>query len=189
MTLCKERLVSFKLIERNLELWQNWQDQEPSKKSAQIGAIEEGIHDYAVEIADDSGYDNKFETGSNSAGGSNSLGMFTTIYSTLLNKILTNTEVSVSAKQLLDYIISDGDCRSLARMSLVELCPSANKDIRDDLESRKNVKLKKNICKIFICPKCKNNETTSKMVQKKALDEGQTQSLQCERCFYRWDLY
>jgi DNA-directed RNA polymerase subunit M/transcription elongation factor TFIIS len=183
MTLCKERLISFKLIENNLELWQNWQEQPASKRTAQISAIEEGIHAYAVEIADDSGYDKKFETVPNS------LGMFTTIYSTLLNKILTNTEVNVSAKQLLDYIINDGNCHSLARMSLVELCPSANKDIRDDLESRKNVKLKKNICKIFICPKCKHNETTSKMVQKKALDEGQTQTLQCEHCLYRWDLY
>jgi DNA-directed RNA polymerase subunit M/transcription elongation factor TFIIS len=191
----KERTIYINLIENKLTLWDEWNTQLAEDKQTQLSNIEAGCYEYVLDIAEEDGYEKSFGDY-----------LFATTYSSIVNKILSNLIVKDDNRQLLNYIMGNkeydelGDeiveneedriqqLKLLAKMTTEELCPNSNKKIRDELESRKKQIIKRNICKIFTCPKCKHNETTSKIHQTKALDEGSTQTIKCERCNYRWAL-
>lgn len=194
INIADERVLHINLIKDKLSKWEEWDRQSPELKSKQVMLIERGCHNYTIDIADDEGYEKKFDDR-----------LFAMTYSSLIHKILSNLDVKDDNSQLINFIMWNCDksddnydatstlkyenpLLSLAKMSAEELCPNSNKQIRDVLESRKKQVIKKNICKLFTCPKCKHNETTTETKQSKALDEGSTQYIKCERCQYRWHL-
>ena len=71
-------------------------------------------------------------------------------------------------------------------MTTEELCPHANKAVRDEIELRKKIKIEKNMSGFNTCSKCHSKRTTIEIVQTRALDEGTTKKITCEDCGNRW---
>jgi DNA-directed RNA polymerase subunit M/transcription elongation factor TFIIS len=143
-----------------------------------ISSIESGCHAHTIDICDENGYDKRFDST-----------MFLITYSSITSKILYNLQKNDINRPLVNKIINgELDLYYLATLSSEELCPEANAKIRENLELRKQQKIKKNICDLYTCSKCKHNKTTTYTKQTRALDEGMTTFVQCENCHYKWTL-
>lgn len=173
---CAERQTSARLIARGLSEWPQWAAQDARACMEQVLQIERGCHNATIDICNVEGYCKRFDSQ-----------MFLITYSSLINKILSNFEVAIDNGRLIDNIIGGVlDAQSLATMTTEELCPHANKEIRDDIELRKRQKIEKNVSLLYTCSKCRHNRTTVEIVQTRALDEGTTKKITCSNCGFRW---
>ncbi len=184
MAMCNERLASIKLIESIILKWPNMPNDKinnlsDDKRTQIVKLIERGCHNTAIDIADNEGYEKVF---------GNSI--FTKTYSALVYKLVSNIDYLDQNRPLINMIIDDEiDILSLANMTSEELCPSANKKIRDEIQLRQKQRIVKNVSTLYTCPRCKGNRTVLQIQQTRALDEGTTLAIKCDNCEHEWKKY
>jgi DNA-directed RNA polymerase subunit M/transcription elongation factor TFIIS len=109
------------------------------------------------------------------------------LYSLICGRVGSNLDADTGNEYLINAIINDSiDIEKIGFMSSDELNPKIRKKINEDIEVRKNIKIKQKTTSLYTCRNCKSKKATCRAVQMKSLDEGKNLVLNCTVCSYRW---
>ena len=114
---------------------------------------------------------------------------FTYLYQLVCNKITKNldNESEVGNDYLINEINNNNiDIANIAEMPSDKLCPIKSDNIKQNLILRNQQKLNYKTSTLYTCKNCGKKEVTIKMVQIKALDEGQSCGCSCNFCGFNW---
>ncbi|AMN84804.1 transcription factor S-II-related protein [Faustovirus] len=114
---------------------------------------------------------------------------FVQVYSTECYRITSNLapDSTVGSSYLARQLISgEMDANNITQLTSHQLSPLSTQAERDMIKRRKEQKIELKICKAYVCPKCKKNETTYREVQTRAADEPGTFFIECVGCGYSW---
>lgn len=77
----------------------------------------------------------------------------------------------------------------LASMTIDQMVPQANEEIRNGIALRNNQSIQKKICTMYTCNKCKESKTDGgREQQQRSGDEGATLKITCLVCGNKWSL-
>ncbi len=153
-------------------------DQDINEYSESIIGVEKSCYDHAVEIAE---YEMLLPSMLNI--------QFEHLYRTRITRITKNLDINseVGDDHLINLIINRSiDIANISKMTPEELSPSRNKQLVEQLTTRRNQKTSIKASSLYWCKKCKKNETTVRSVQMRSLDEGETLVITCIFCGYNW---
>ena len=109
------------------------------------------------------------------------------LYSLICGRVGSNLDADTGNDYLIDAIINDSiDIEKIGFMSSDELNPKIRKKINEDIEVRKNIKIKQKTTSLYTCRNCKSKELAIRFIQVKSLDEGRTAVLTCQICGFRF---
>jgi len=114
---------------------------------------------------------------------------FVQVYSTECYRIISNLAPgsTVGSSYLANQLISgDIDANNITQLTSHQLSPLSTQGERDMIKRRKEQKIELKICKAYVCPKCKKNETTYREVQTRSADEPGTFFIECVSCGHSW---
>jgi len=116
-------------------------------------------------------------------------------YSTICYKLQCNIDPDiVGSAYLIGEIIlfmntkgKEGiDPSKVAEMSSGELCPGANKPVRDTINLRLKQKMDRKVSNKHTCKKCGKNSTVPIEFQGRSADEASSRSIKCVFCGHVW---
>lgn len=110
-------------------------------------------------------------------------------YSAECYRVVSNLdcESSVGSDYLLLNIINGKiNPDTVANIDSWELCPEASKAERDEIDTRKNIKVDIKVSRAYKCFKCGGNETTIREYQGRSGDELSNLSIRCVNCDHVW---
>ncbi len=113
---------------------------------------------------------------------------FKYLYSLICSRVSKNMDVTseVMDSYLISNIINSSiDVTKIGEMSSDDMS-NKNKEIKDQLNSRRNQKVKQKTTSLYTCRNCKSRECTVRSQQMKSLDEGATLILNCVNCGFRF---
>lgn len=123
--------------------------------------------------------------------------MFISIYSARIGFISSNLDIDGSVIQNINdgnwalNKLADGswDPENLGSMSEAELCPHANREVRDKINIRIGQKIDEKTSSFFACPRCRKRNHTYRQVQIGAGDEPSTFMCTCKECGENYEGY
>jgi len=104
---------------------------------------------------------------------------FTRLYLSHLQYMLDVIARAEFAKMVLD---DNKQCHGIFDIPLKTIKPSVYRDIYDNIDKSRNMKLKKAVSSYYSCSKCGNKECTEEQMQTASLDEAATVIIRCEKC-------
>jgi DNA-directed RNA polymerase subunit M/transcription elongation factor TFIIS len=117
-------------------------------------------------------------------------------YSAICYRVISNADPDVVGdSHLIDAIVNFMEHGAVAgainpadvaQMLSMDLCPSANKAVRDAIAERKNQKTTKKVSTKYVCKKCGSNSTIPLEFQGRSADEASTISIKCVYCGHIW---
>lgn len=109
-------------------------------------------------------------------------GSLFTDYTIMFEKIC----MAIMETDIIDRLISSElKVEDIYNMSLDEMNPAANEDIRNEITTRQNVKIDIKTSKMYRC-KCGGNETLVESKQIRRADEPPTVTARCITCGRKW---
>jgi DNA-directed RNA polymerase subunit M/transcription elongation factor TFIIS len=114
---------------------------------------------------------------------------FVQVYSTECYRIVANLAPgsTVGSSYLAEQLLNgDIDANNITQLTSHQLSPLSTQSERDMIKRRKEQKIELKICKAYVCPKCKKNETTYREVQTRSADEPGTFFIECVKCGHSW---
>ena len=112
-------------------------------------------------------------------------------YSATCARLMMNLrEANFGSSYLIEGLI-DGtiDVNNVGAMTSAELCPAANRELREMIKARQNQQLVQKVCRKYTCRKCRKNETTTETYQGRGSDESSNESITCINCGHHWRIY
>jgi DNA-directed RNA polymerase subunit M/transcription elongation factor TFIIS len=119
---------------------------------------------------------------------------FQSLYNIITYRVQKNlvwTKDDPGSEYLIDTITrGEFDVNNIGKMKSRDLRPAKTKDIYDDIERRKQQKIRKKYSTQHECFKCGGRKTTEVELQLRSLDEGSTLIITCEmdNCSNVWRL-
>lgn len=113
---------------------------------------------------------------------------FKYLYSLICSRVSKNLDCDSEVKDtyLLDNIVKGSiDIDVLGGMSSDDISMK-NNELKEQLNSRRNQKIKQKTTNMYTCRNCKGRECTIRMQQMRSLDEGTTLILNCVNCGFRF---
>jgi len=113
---------------------------------------------------------------------------FKYLYSLICSRVSKNLDSNSEVKDtyLIDNIISGTiNIDNLGGMSSDDISMK-NNELKEQLNSRRNQKIKQKTTNMYTCRNCKGRECTIRMQQMRSLDEGTTLILNCINCGFRF---
>lgn len=110
-------------------------------------------------------------------------------YSEVCYKFLWSWHRDHVAEDLVGRLLSgELDPRTIGAMLSADLDPTANGAIRDEIARRREQKITVTVCRLYRCPKCRYDKTTTREYQARSADEGSTVSIRClnDECGHVW---
>jgi DNA-directed RNA polymerase subunit M/transcription elongation factor TFIIS len=116
-------------------------------------------------------------------------------YSAICYRIQSNMDASaVGSSYLLDsmilFTLSGGskgiDPAKVAEINSNELCPDANRAVRDTIELRLKQKMEYKVSDAHTCKKCEKKCTVRIQFQGRSADEANSTSIKCVACGHIW---
>lgn len=156
-------------------------DLHPSVQERHIRKIERSCHNHACVTADKKNVSRNWQNV-----------LFVHLYNEITFRVQKNLVVrehDPASKYLIDKIISgDFDTNNIGKAKSKELCPEKSQYIYDEIEERKQQKIKKKFSSQHECFKCGGRKTTEVEIQLRSLDEGSTLFITCEmdNCTNTW---
>lgn len=89
-------------------------------------------------------------------------------------------------QDIVDKLSDENFRNNIAKIPTIELVKDLHKEEREVINIRLNTEVKQKVSRLYICKKCKGNETTVEEYQTRALDESSTLSIMCINCGYVW---
>ncbi len=118
---------------------------------------------------------------------------FVSRYSAICHKVMANLNVegSVNSTYMIDKLIAGTvDEYKIGEMTSAELCPEANRALREDIDRRREIKTITKVSREYRCPKCGRNETIPIEYQGRCADEASSRSIKCvaggDDCGHIW---
>jgi DNA-directed RNA polymerase subunit M/transcription elongation factor TFIIS len=133
--------------------------------------MERSCYNAAINMCTLEGIDAKFTTKK-----------FVNRYSSITSRIISNIGI-----YFLNLII-EGKIKpeNVASMTSTELDPSASQHIIDEIKLRSNIRREIKVSTLYICSKCKKNETIFVEYQGRAVDECSNLAIRCIHCQNTW---
>lgn len=89
--------------------------------------------------------------------------------------------------EILDFILDRKYVNyDLSEITARVLLPSYTMDIQNNIDLRLRQKIETKVCRLYICPKCKKNETQTQTIQLRREDEGSNVRITCMNCNHIW---
>lgn len=113
---------------------------------------------------------------------------FKYMYSLICSRVSKNLDTSseVMDSFLIENIINSSvDVSKIGEMSSDDMS-TKNKELKEQLNSRRSQKVKQKTTSMYTCRNCKSRECTIRSQQMKSLDEGATLILNCVNCGFRF---
>lgn len=173
-----ERITQRMIIDHVCGNYHAWAELPDERKKAIVRQIERSCYNSVIKSCTADGVSRLFSDSK-----------FVLRYSVICSKIISNLDVNspVKSDYLIMSIISGAiDANNVADMSSAELCPDANADIRNIIETRQNRSAIQKVSHEYTCDKCKKNETTRKEYQARAGDESSNEMIVCINCGNSW---
>ncbi len=115
---------------------------------------------------------------------------FSNLYAAITYKIISHFDIPDVSLTLANQIFDGNlDIDTIASLSSEELIPGRYDSIREALETRKKQQVIQKISAIYVCPKCKQRQTTTEEVQLRSLDEPANIRATCLSCGNKWIAY
>jgi DNA-directed RNA polymerase subunit M/transcription elongation factor TFIIS len=118
--------------------------------------------------------------------------MFVNIYNIIAYKIQKNLYIpGVENSYLIKNIINGNIlAKDVGSMESKQLQPSKSQVIHNEIEKRKQQKVKKKYSMQYLCTKCGGRKTSELEFQSRSLDEGSTLIITCEmdNCSNKWTI-
>ena len=148
-----------------------------------ITTIEKSCYDDAYEIAESEMLIPSFEYKD-----------FEELYRTRIVRITKNLDINseVGDDHLMGLIleckndINAFDLKSISKKQPEELNPSKHANLLLELNSRRNQSVTIKVSTLYKCRKCFKNKCTTKSIQMRSLDEGETTVVTCVFCGHKW---
>lgn len=148
-----------------------------------IMRIEKSCYEHACEIAESEMMIPSF-----------SYPQFEELYRTRIVRITKNLDINseIGDDHLMNTILeykndpSVIDLDSISKMRAEELNPSKYTSLLLQLNSRRNQSVTVKVSTLYKCRKCHKNKCTTKSVQMRSLDEGETTVVTCVFCGHKW---
>jgi DNA-directed RNA polymerase subunit M/transcription elongation factor TFIIS len=109
-------------------------------------------------------------------------------YSELMGKIFQHIDPKspVGPTNVMEKLISGELGKSLVEVPSRDLWDGRSKEIKEDIKARCMQKVKQKTSALYICGKCKKNQTIVKEVQLRSLDEACNWKITCVHCQHQW---
>ncbi|QJX71649.1 transcription elongation factor A protein [Faustovirus] len=173
-----QRVKILELIEQSFEQLKEFNELDEERATALIRRIERSCLNATVAHCEKDGIPRNWLDKS-----------FVQVYSTECYRITANLapDSTVGSSYLARQLIAgEVDANNITLLTSHQLSPLSTQSERDMIKRRKEQKIELKICKAYVCPKCKKNETTYREVQTRAADEAGTFFIECVTCGYSW---
>ncbi len=112
---------------------------------------------------------------------------FVYLYSLICGRVISNLDMKGSNDYIINAIINNSiDITKIGYMDSDSLNPSIRKKLLENINSRKNIKLKQKTTSLYTCKNCKMKNCSVRFQQMRSLDEGQSMILTCQNCGFRF---
>ncbi len=114
---------------------------------------------------------------------------FEQLYRTNITRITKNLDINseVGDDYLINLIINRSiNIDQISKMTPEALCPSKNIKLLEELNNRREQKVYVKVSSDYTCPRCYRKEATTRSIQTRSLDEGETLFATCNFCSHRW---
>ena len=178
-----QRQIIKMLLITTCELYKPWQSIHQDKKEMIVRRIERNCFEVTINQCIIDGIDRLFTNRK-----------FLERYSSICFKVISNLkgdDLSGSI-YLLDGLLSGKiDPYKIADMSSGELRPESSMLERKAIEIRQKQKIPMKVSRVYVCSKCKGNETVYQEYQGRAADESSSKSVKCiqEGCGHIWRIH
>lgn len=175
--LLPERAVLCQAMKTACSVHMDWAKLPDERKNTIIKLLERECFNKTVDYAIKEGVDRRFIDK-----------QFREKYSLECSRVISNLDPKFCGSSYLIQKLILGEIKpeDVAHMPTHELCPEANKKLRDEIDLRQKQKIERKVCTSYVCRKCKGNQTVKIEYQARAADEASTLSVKCLLCEYVW---
>lgn len=112
---------------------------------------------------------------------------FSYLYSLICGRVISNLDKDENNDYIIEAIVTNTiDVKQIGYMDSDSLNPSIRKQLLENINSRKNIKIKQKTTSLYTCRNCKMKNCSVRFQQMRSLDEGQSMILTCQNCGFRF---